>query len=91
MKSPTIARGLPELKWTPKSAVKFPQGQVSGPGTPPCSLDKDLESLPIPSGGISVLSLQPRLHALRLGLSLIVDVRKFISLPRAPAEKPSVK
>src|SRR6266403_4501087 len=51
------------------------------PGYTTFSLDKDLESLAHPFRVDQRLKLQPRLRALRLGLSLIVDVRKFISLP----------
>src|SRR6267143_3459426 len=45
------------------------------------SLDKNLESLSHPFGMDQRLELQARAHAVRLGLSLLVQVRKFISLP----------
>ena len=50
------------------------------PGYITFSLDKDLESLPHAFRVDQRFELQPRFRAVRLGLTLIVEVRKFISL-----------
>src|SRR5713226_1523731 len=50
------------------------------------SLDKDLESLAHPFRVDQRLELQPCFRAFRLRLALIIEVRKFISLPE-PKQK----
>src|SRR5438105_15689590 len=49
-------------------------------GADPLSLHQHLEPFPHPFGMDQRLELQPRFRALRLGLSVIVEVGKFISL-----------
>jgi len=75
-----IGRGpLLAFEWDPNSAVRYPQG-LSVPGYTAFSLDKEPGIAPHPFRVDQRLKLQARFRAVRLGLSLIVEVRKFIPL-----------
>src|SRR6267143_2664902 len=82
MKSPTTSEEAPllHLSGTLTQPSDTPKA-CQWPGYTTFSLDKDLESLPHPFRVDQRLKLQARFRAVRLGLSLIVEVRKFISLP----------
>jgi hypothetical protein len=80
VKAPTTSEGgPPAFEWDTKSAVRFPKPRQS-PGYVTFSLDKDPESLAHAFWVDQRLELEPRFRAVCLGLSFIVEVRKFIPL-----------
>ena len=77
---PNLSEGAPPaFEWDTNQPSDSPKACQS-PGYITFSLDKDLESFAHAFRVNQRLKLQPRAHAVRFGLSFIIQVRKFISL-----------